>query len=121
MIEQESIQIPDHLGPITTFFMNSLGGEVNLANDDELAILFRGLFFLYVTIVILTVICYKLGFAKQLPLLKSAIVYVILAIGCIGLTFFAILGLPVAECMIVIALVLGIYRFRLYQERKKRT
>ncbi|MGG5253090.1 YlaH-like family protein [Neobacillus sp. SM06] len=79
-----------------------------------------GMWLLYITIVILAVIVYKLGFAKKLPLGKSAIVYFFLVIGCTILTFFAVF-LPVAEGLVVAALILIIYKIRLRQAKKQQT
>ncbi|RKO63840.1 YlaH-like family protein [Caldibacillus debilis] len=74
-----------------------------------------GMWILYILIVFLCIIAYKLGFARKLPLLKSAIVYLFLILGSTILTFLAIF-LPVAEGLIVIALVLAVYRFRRWRE-----
>nr|WP_289039023.1 YlaH-like family protein [uncultured Allobacillus sp.] len=93
--------------PVERYFLVDVGGD-------------SGFWLLFFSIFILAVITYKLGFAKELPLLKSVIVYIMLFIGCFVLAIFAIFALPIAEVLIVIALVLGIYRFRLYRERKER-
>ncbi|MGC4375497.1 YlaH-like family protein [Fictibacillus sp. Mic-4] len=77
----------------------------------------QGFFLLYIVITILSIIVYKLGFAKKLPILKSAVIYTFLVIGCFPLTLFGI-GLPVAEGLIVAALILIIYKVRLYQSKK---
>src|SRR5699024_4608542 len=74
--------------------------------------------FFYILNLILSVIAYKLGFARELPLLKSAIVYILLAIGVIIITFFSLVKYPMTETLIIISVVLGIYRFRLHKERK---
>lgn len=74
--------------------------------------------FFYILNLILSVIAYKLGFARELPLLKSAIVYILLAIGVIIITFFSLVKFPMTETLIIISVVLGIYRFRLHKERK---
>jgi len=73
---------------------------------------------LYLTIVILSIIVYKLGFAKKLPLLKQAVIYIFLALGGTILTALGIF-LPVAEGLVVAALILIIYKIRLHQERKE--
>jgi len=74
----------------------------------------------YILNMIFGVIAYKLGFAKELPLLKSIIVYILLAIGMFVVTIFSIAKLPMTETLIIISLVLGIYRYRLYKDRKSR-
>lgn len=75
---------------------------------------------MYGIIFILSVISYKLGFAKELPILKSIIVYILLVVGTFITTLFSILQLPIAESLVIITLVLAIYRFRLHRERQSR-
>jgi hypothetical protein len=70
-----------------------------------------GMWILYVFIYILAIIVYKLGFATKLPLLKSLILYIVLALGCTLLTFLAVF-LPVSEGLAVTALLLIAYRLR---------
>ena len=77
----------------------------------------QGMWYLYFTVLILSLIVYKLGFARKLTLIKNIIVYISLAFGCTILTFFAAF-LPMAEGLLFIALFLGIYRFRLFLHRK---
>lgn len=74
----------------------------------------------YVLNLIFGTVAYKLGFAGKLPVLKSVLVYIFLAIGSIIITFFSVVGYPMTESLIIISLVLSIYRFRLFQERKKK-
>lgn len=74
----------------------------------------------YVVNVILSIIAYKLGFAKELPLLKSLVVYVSLIIGVFVVTIFSIMGLPITEALFIVSIVLIIYRSRLAIERKRR-
>ncbi|SER97316.1 YlaH-like protein [Gracilibacillus ureilyticus] len=114
------IELPDDLSPITSFFMQGLGNEVNLANDEEMGLLLRGIFFLYVTVAVLAILAYKFGFAKKLTPLKSMVIYILLLIGMFFLTILFWVSLPLAESLLIIALVMGIYRLRLHQERKKR-
>jgi hypothetical protein len=77
-----------------------------------------GMWLLYLTIVALCIVVYKLGFAKKLPILKSAIIYLFLIMGCTILTFLAAF-LPVAEGLVVAALILIIYKIRLRNEKKQ--
>jgi|SRR5690625_3444490 len=72
----------------------------------------------YVLNLVFSIIAYKLGFARELPLLKSIIVYIMLAIGVYIITIFSVFKLPMTETLIIISVVLGIYRFRLHTERK---
>jgi len=65
----------------------------------------------YLLILILSIAVYQLGFAKKLPLLKAAIVYLILAVGCLVLAFLGI-ALPVAESLIIALVILIVVRLR---------
>ncbi|MBP3040605.1 YlaH-like family protein [Bacillaceae bacterium Marseille-Q3522] len=78
----------------------------------------RGMWYLYLTIIVLTIIVFKLGFSRKLPLLKSIVVYTLLILGCTILTFFSIF-LPVGEGLAVAAVLLIIYKLRLRQRRKQ--
>src|SRR5699024_10332596 len=60
---------------------------------------------------------YVLGFARKIKLWQNVVIYIVMFVGCIMLTFFGAF-LPVAESLAVAAVVLGLYRFRLHQERK---
>ncbi len=77
-----------------------------------------GMWILYLTIFGLSVLVYKLGFAQRLPILKSVLIYLFLGFGCTVLTFLAIF-LPVTEGLVVAALILIIYKIRLYQSKKQ--
>ncbi|HLR42203.1 MAG TPA: YlaH-like family protein [Pseudogracilibacillus sp.] len=71
----------------------------------------------YVLNLIFSIIAYKLGFARELPLAKSIIVYIMLAIGVYVITIFSMFKMPMTESLIIISAVLGIYRYRLHRER----
>lgn len=77
-----------------------------------------GMLFLYLTIVALAILVYKLGFAQKLPIGKSILLYTFLILGCSILTFLGAF-LPVAEGLVVAALILIIYKIRLYQQKKQ--
>lgn len=76
-----------------------------------------GMWLLYITIVVLCIIVFKLGFAKKLPIAKSIMIYIFLILGCTLLTFFAVF-LPITEGLVVAALILIIYKVRLHQTKK---
>ncbi|MCD5322538.1 MULTISPECIES: YlaH-like family protein [Pontibacillus] len=121
MKEANSIlQIPNDLSPVASFLFRGLGGEIDLNNDSEVALAIRSVLFLYLIILGLAIVTYKLGFAKKLPILKSAVIYAVLAAGCTILTVPLGLSLPIAEGLFVSSLVLGVYRVRLHNERKGR-
>ncbi len=77
---------------------------------------------------ILAALAYKLGFAKKLPILKSIIVYILLAIGIFVLYILFYVWsvatggspLPLTESLVIICLVLGVYRARLHLQRKSK-
>jgi hypothetical protein len=75
-----------------------------------------GMWLLYLTIFFLSILVYKLGFALKLPLLKSVVIYLFLGLGSTMLTFLAIF-LPVAEGLVVAAMILIIYKIRLHQSK----
>src|SRR5690606_15157329 len=72
---------------------------------------------LFITISALAILVYKLGFAKKLPILKSLVIYLFLLGGCLFFTFLAIF-LPIAEGLMVAALILIVYKIRLNREKK---
>lgn len=94
-------------GILFNFYYNNFGAE-NI------------FWFFYILNLIFGVIAYKLGFARELPLLKSIIVYILLAIGMFIITLFSLVKYPMTETLIIISIVLAIYRFRLHRERKER-
>lgn len=77
-----------------------------------------GMWYLYLTIFGLCILVYQLGFAKKLPLLKNIVVYTVMAFGCTMLCFLGVF-LPMAEGLVIAAIVLGIYRLRLKQSKKE--
>ena len=74
----------------------------------------------YVLNLIFGIIAYKFGFAKKLPLMKSFIIYILLALGTFILTIFSIMRFPMTESLIIVSIVMGLYRFRLHLERKNK-
>ena len=76
-----------------------------------------GMWLLYITILILSIVVFKLGFSQKLPILKSVIIYVFLIFGCTFLSFLGIF-LPITEGLLVAVLILVIYKVRLYRHKK---
>ncbi|MDP4161652.1 MAG: YlaH-like family protein [Bacillota bacterium] len=72
----------------------------------------------YILIVLLSVLVYKLGFAKKLPPLKNLVIYICLLFGCFILLILSY-ALPIAEGLMVAALILVIYKIRLHQEKRQ--
>ncbi|CRK80631.1 putative membrane protein ylaH [Neobacillus massiliamazoniensis] len=79
-----------------------------------------GVILQYFFIVILTIIVYRLGFAKKLPLLKNIVIYTCLIIGCLLLLVFSY-GLPIAEGLGVAAIILIAYKIRLHQSKRQQS
>ncbi|ENQ3104558.1 YlaH-like protein [Bacillus sp. 491mf] len=75
-----------------------------------------GMWLLYGTIIIFSIIVYNLGFARKLSLLKNVVIYTVLMLGCTILTFFAVF-LPVGEGLVVAILILSMYKLRLRQAK----
>ncbi|WP_163970786.1 YlaH-like family protein [Oceanobacillus halotolerans] len=72
----------------------------------------------YILNIIFGIIAFKLGFARKLPIAKTVIVYILLAIGMYIITIFSIFKMPMTESLIIISVIMGIYRLRLHQQRK---
>lgn len=77
-----------------------------------------GMWMLYLTIIALSIVVFKLGFAQKLPLGKTILIYLFLILGCTILTFLGVF-LPIAEGLIAAALILIIYKLRLRQHKKE--
>lgn len=73
----------------------------------------------YLIILILTGVIYQTAFARSLPLLKSLIVYIVLAIGCYLLLIFDILGFPIIPSLFITIVLIVITRVRLSVTRRK--
>jgi uncharacterized membrane protein YcaP (DUF421 family) len=73
----------------------------------------------YITIVVLSAIVYKLGFAKKLPLLKNIVIFIALLIGCFILLVLSY-ALPIAEGLAAAALLLIAYKIRLHQAKNSK-
>ena len=100
--------------PSLRFFIELVAGNSQVTQGDiKTAVILQYLF-----IVILSVIVYRLGFAKKLSLLKNIIIYISLCVGCLILLVFSY-GLPIAEGLSVAAVILIIYKIRLHRTKKQ--
>jgi hypothetical protein len=100
--------------PSLRFFIELIAGNSSISQSDvEMGVLLQYLF-----IVILTMIVFRLGFAKKLPLLKNIIIYLSLCVGSLVMLFFSY-ALPIAEGLSVVALFLIVYKIRLHQSKKQ--
>jgi CHASE2 domain-containing sensor protein len=77
-----------------------------------------GMWLLYLTIIALSIVVFKLGFAQKLPLGKTILIYLFLILGCTILTFLGVF-LPIAEGLVAAALILIIYKIRLRLHKKE--
>jgi hypothetical protein len=78
--------------------------------DDRMS--FGAFMILYLTMTVLLGVVYHLGFARKLPILKAAVVYLVLALGALPLAFLGI-ALPVVEALVIAVLMLAIVRYRM--------
>ena len=101
---------------IVTPNFSSLAEALGAGNPEQFFFAFT---MLYLIVVVLTVIVFNLGFARKLPILKTAIVYIVLLFGSIFTTILA-LRLPVVESLLIATFVLGAYKYRLYKEKRER-
>ncbi|NEU29512.1 hypothetical protein GN156_01750 [bacterium LRH843] len=78
-------------------------------------------FYAFLAIVILAIIVFNLGFARELPILKKVVVYIMLVIGSFVLWIMEFaFGAPIIVVLIISAAFLGVYRFRLHLHRKEK-
>ena len=73
---------------------------------------------LFAVIFLLSAFVYKLGFAKKLPVGKNVVIGLFLAVGGLGLTFLAFF-LPIVEGLVIAALILILYKIRLWREKRE--
>ncbi len=107
--------VKDRMSGIARYLYDSLGTineSTGEANYDVAG------FVLLLLIYALSAIVFKLGFAKALPLWQNIIIYFMLFLGCIMLTFFAFF-LPILEGLLVAALILIVYKSRMWREKRE--
>lgn len=66
----------------------------------------------YAIVAGLTLILYKLGFERPLPLLKRLIVYIVLVIGSFPLVVLLAFGLPIIPALLAAIVLMVVVRFR---------
>jgi len=104
--------LPDLMSVNVTERLTFFGRVFGLDSNPQ-----AGMWYLFLTIYILSIIVYNLGFARKIKVWQNVIIYIVMFFGCVMLTFFGAF-LPVAESLVVAAIILALYRFRLHQERK---
>lgn len=75
-----------------------------------------GMWYMIITLYVLLIIVYNLGFARKIKLWQSVVIYIVMFIGTLVLAFMGVFY-PVGESLIIAAIILAIYRFRLHRER----
>lgn len=80
--------------------------------EGQLVMSLQSFFILYLVVLVLCFVVYKLGFARKLPPLKAAVVYLFLVIGALPISFLGI-ALPIVEGLVIAAIFLGIVRWRM--------
>lgn len=110
----EMTNVYARMSGITRYIYEHFGKLDAVTGEMDYAIAGYITFFL---VFILSAIVFKLGFARELPLLKNIIIYTFLFLGCILLTFFAFF-LPMVEGLMVAALILIIYKSRMWRDKR---
>ncbi|MEM1503191.1 YlaH-like family protein [Domibacillus sp. 8LH] len=100
-----SVEGLEHVGPLLRALIESFGVQT-------------AIYIYWAVLIALSILVYNLGFAKKLKMWQNAIVYVSLAAGSLLLLILSY-QLPVVESLIVAALVLGTYKFRLRKHQKQ--
>lgn len=75
----------------------------------------------YFTILIMTAIIFKIAFARKLPILKTIVVYIVLAIGCYLFTIMHILRFPIIPSLAITLVIIVIARLRMWVIDRKRS
>lgn len=101
----------------TEFVFNRMAGITRFLYENLPSYNMAG-YVVFILVFLLSALVYKLGFAKQLKMSQNIVIYVFLFLGCILLTFLA-LFLPMVEGLIVAALILIVYKTRLWREKRE--
>lgn len=75
---------------------------------------------MFIMITVLSIIVFNLGFARKLPLLKNIVVYAVMLVGNMFITFFA-LTLPIIESLGIAAIILGVYKLQLNRHKREKS
>lgn len=67
----------------------------------------------YFVILMMTAIIFKVAFARRLPILKTIVVYAVLAIGCYFFTIMHILRFPVMPALAITLVIIAVARLRM--------
>lgn len=67
----------------------------------------------YIAILVMTAVIFQIAFARKLPVLKTIVVYVVLAIGCYVFTILHVLQFPIIPVLAVTLVVIAVARLRM--------
>jgi hypothetical protein len=74
---------------------------------------------LYLIILVLSIVIYKVAFARKLPLLKSLIVYFVLAVGCVLFWIMQLAQFPMIQALLITVVLIVVTRLRLWYSKKQ--
>ncbi len=74
----------------------------------------------YLIILIMTAIVYKVAFARELPILKSLLVYLVLAVGCVMFWVMFILRFPIVQILGVTLIMILLARIRMWMGNREK-
>ncbi|MFD1426749.1 Ca2+/Na+ antiporter [Kroppenstedtia sanguinis] len=74
----------------------------------------------YLIILIMTAIVYKVAFARELPILKSVLVYLVLAVGCVMFWVMFILRFPIIQILGVTLIMILLARIRMWMGNREK-
>jgi len=68
--------------------------------------------------VFMTYVYNKVFRTRKLPVLKAAVIYLLLAVGAVLLLFFQLVGLPIIMCLAVAVFLMLLVRVRYFVEKR---
>lgn len=74
---------------------------------------------LYFIILVLSVVIYKVAFARKLPPLKSLVVYFVLALGCVLFWIMQLAQFPMIQALLITVVLIVVTRLRLWYSKKQ--
>lgn len=75
----------------------------------------------YIVILMMTAIIFNVAFARRLPILKTVVVYIVLAIGCYLFTIMHIFRFPVIPAMAITLVIIVVARLRMVISDRNRS
>lgn len=75
----------------------------------------------YLVIFVLSAFIYHQAFSRKLPILKNVLVYLVLAVGCLLLTFMQMLRFPIILIMVLTVIMVVVTKWRVWVSKAKET